>query len=390
MSNLSEIAKLINSKEPELRKKALIQLISTENWHKHTDLISILLDDPEKSIKLKTLDELTKAHAKNFVGEMRHLCTDKDQDVRVASIKALLQFNSKKNIATFIQSLPSLPQELSQEVNKQISTFILNIESEPETSEAVILQVLDNIASVNPDVRKVAMLYLKQISNKNLAASSFITFCSKVSDLILDVLFNEAKKEANFFNPLLEVILNNVQSEQDRIMAIKIAFFLKHPSLVSMLTTELSNENWLIRRNAVQKLGELNNKDSIPELIKLLDDKEISMVVIETLGKFKEPSLLKDLLPRLMKVGKSEQIAILESVENIAGTDPRLIPSLVKFMGSEMTIYEVKKQISELVIRICKKTNSPIPQEIKQILDGEEQKLLDKLPDLKLKMDDGL
>jgi len=182
------------------------------------------------------------------------------------------------------------------------------------------------------------------------------------------------------------VIFKTEQDPALRLQAMNLAKVLKHQQLAPIFLHEMKNPNWLVRYTAMQVLGDMKAQQALPALVEALNSEDASIAAIQALDKYRDIRLAKPLFQKLPNGNESEQTEIVKVVQNIG--DARLLPHLAKFLDSAAPKGGVKKLTAEIIIAMCKATNTAVPPRVTQIYDGLREKTVNDLPDLGLKMSD--
>ena len=109
----------------------------------------------------------------------------------------------------------------------------------------------------------------------------------------------------------------------------------------------LKSSNIVILRDAIYRLGQLHIKESVPEMIRLLnkDSVEIKLVIIEALGKIGDHSAVNSIMARLSDDNLPVREKAIEALGKIR--DKKAVPALVSILEQKD-----KKSESEVFIAI--------------------------------------
>lgn len=370
--------RMINNKLVDTRRKAMQLLISQPSWPKQRTQVMALLEDPDTSVCEAMLTEVVARAPKSYVNQLRQLAIHENAKIRELALKSIIELAEIRDAELFLERLPLEDGELRKALFEAV---VAAIKSEPQTMLQVIVKA---IASPQAEVSRTAMDFFVKMPDKRNAVRTFLRFADSISSMMKDQLFQQAARHGEIF---VEPILDLAKNEPDpamRLQALNLAKALKNQKLAPLFLHELKNPDWMVRYTAIQVLAAMKSQQALPVLVELLGREENAIAVIQALDHYQDVRLAKPLLAKLQQTGESEQIAILQALLNMG--DGRLLSPIGQFLNSSAPKGKARLKTREIIIQLCKATQTQVPAAVMNIYDGLRERTLDDLPDLGLKM----
>lgn len=374
--------KMVNSTDPETRRKALEMLVAQDNWAKQRTQVSALLEDPRPDISEAMLRQVAVKAPRAYVSQLRLLARHDKPEIRALCLQALVGMNQMANAELFLHRLPHESGEVKKVLFDAVVRFI---KTEPGPMTEVIVKTL---AATDQKAARSAMDFFVKLPDRRGAFRCFLKFSDSVSSMMRDQLYQIATTVADaFVDPVLDVAKN----ERDpalRLQAVNLAKALKHQKLAPIFLHELKNPDWLVRYTAMQVLSDMKSPQALPIIVEALGNPESSMAAIQSLDKYRDIRLAKPFFQKLPQGHESEQIEIMKALHHIG--DARLLTHLFKFLDSDAPKGKARKFAAETIIAMCKETGTPVPPKVTQIHESLRDRGFDDLPDLGLKMSEDI
>jgi len=378
---LAELSKMVNNKNLEVRKKALVLILAQQNWFQHRNLVMTLLADPKPEISEATLLQVVRKAPAAYVGQLRRLATHKKPEIRALSLNCLAAMNDMANAELFLQRMPLEGGDLRKTLYTAIVTFI-----KADTS-AMTARIAATLSDTVAEVRGAGMSLLLKMPDQVATLKAILNYCSSVSAMMRDGVFAELAKQPDAF---VDGVLAIFKAEKDpalRLQAMNLAKLLQHQRLAPIFLHEMKNADWLVRYTAMQVLGDMKSPQAVPVLVEQLNNPEASVAAIQALAKYKDMRLAKPFLQKMSMGNESEQLELLKALEGLG--DNRLLPHLAKILDSPAAKGKARKASAETIIRMCEAAGTQVPARVLQINDSLAEKTVDDLPDLGLKLSGG-
>ena len=378
---LGELSKMVNNKDVNTRRKALTMFLGQKDWFKHRTMVMTLMEDPKFEVSEVILQAVTKTAPASYVGQLRKLSTHAKPEIRALCLQALIGLNNSENAALFIRRMPQEAGDLRKALYGAIVAFIKA--DTPTMTEKMVNALGETV----PEVRQGAMSLLVKMPDQAGTFKQMLAFCSSVSAMLRDQVFEEMGKQADGF---AELAINLFKTEKDpalRLQVLNLAKFLKHAKLAPIFLHEMKNPDWMVRYTAMMVLGDMKSPQALAPLVEQMNTPESAMGAIEALDKYRDMRLAKPFLARLPNAPESEQVALLKAVEHLG--DARLLGHMGQFLDSNAPKGKAKKAAAETIMRMCKASNTAVPPRIQEIHEQLAEKTIDDLPDLGLKLSGG-
>ncbi len=375
---LAELTKMVNNKNLDVRKKALVLILGQPKWHQHRNLVMTLLADPKPEISEATLLQVIKKAPKAYVGQLRRLAEHSKPEIRALSLNSLVSMADMTNAELFLQRMARESGELRKTLYSAIVNFI---KTDPPGMTATIAATLADTAA---EVRSAGMGLVLKMPDQAATLKAILNYCSSVSSMMRDGVFAEIAKQPDAF---VDSVLAIFKSERDpalRLQAMNLAKLLQHQKLAPIFLHEMKNADWLVRYTAMQVLGDMKSAQALPLLMEQLNNPEASVAAIQALAKYKDMRLAKPFLQKMSTGNEAEQLELLKALEGLG--DNRLLPHLAKILDSPAAKGKARKASAETIIRMCATAGTQVPARVLEINDSLQEKTVDDLPDLGLKL----
>ncbi|MHA1724799.1 MAG: HEAT repeat domain-containing protein [Promethearchaeota archaeon] len=295
---------LENDKEVEHRKKAIMYLgltfqnAASKKKECHKILESILISEENLELKCEAALALGKLGYEESLKPLRWILEDehasKNNELVLSAFKSIPSIRfGEKEIQLFINYLTHEYQPIQEFVKNQLLALapeelvinLLTALSREDFSEKQKLAIVNligfELASLNVTYEDVSFLKIKYLE--------LIKTLSEHKTLLLETIV-----------PNLNI--NNAEIMNNVLSILKIFGNQIHDNLIDFL----SYDDFLIRKNTIKLLGELEVKKAIEPLLKHLDDiyDEVSLATIEALGNIGDVSAV----PHLLKVLDIEDV----------------------------------------------------------------------------------
>ncbi|CAM2008608.1 HEAT repeat domain-containing protein [Acanthopleuribacter pedis] len=375
----TEIAKMINNKDPNHRKKALKLLIKQEKGMQQRELVLALMNDPQPPIAEAMLKQVIASGAKGYQGQLRHMAVVGADSIAVLCLKALLNQPSMKNVPVFIHALATQQGEIAAALSQALGRHM------QEAPEAVLEEIILAIGSSDPKVGAAALKMFVGMPDLKEATRRLLLFADSVSPLVRDDIFRLMGTVGDTFVPIVLALVQEQPEQAVRIQAMNLAKIMKNQKLGPLFLQELKNPDWMVRYSAMQVLSAMKSPQALPILVEFLNQDESSMAAIQALDRYGDMRLAKPFFQKLTtQSNESEQLALLDALLNLG--DPRFIGHLSKFLDSPAVRGKAVKRCAEVIIELGKRHGVAVPEKVIALNDQLTEKKLEDLPDLGLKL----
>ena len=377
---LTELSQMINDKNIESRKAAIVLLMKVEDWPRQKRLVRALIQDPKSEISDSMLRHIIQAAPRRYIKEVRQAASHESDDLRTLALKTIVTINDTQHGDLLIQRLAYEKGELQKSLYGAIIAFI---KADPK---AMLEHIVKATANTEANERQTAMNLLTKHPDQCRAFRRLLAFSESVSTMLRDQIFAEMAKVPDAFVDHILALFKTENDRELRMQALLLAKLFKHPKLTPIFLHEMKNPDWMVRYAAMQVLGDMKSQQALPVLVEAMGKDVTSSAAIQALGKYKDLRLAKPFFQKLPNASESDQIEILNA---LSGTpDARLLPTLAKFLDSNAPKGKAKLHCAEVLMEMCKATNTKVPPKVTQIYEQIREKTVDDLPDLGLKLSD--
>jgi len=375
-----ETFRLVNSKAPSDRKKAISEFLSSEKWHENRSLVERFLRDSDKSIRTEMSNAICKQDPEIFEIELRYIAQGQDPDLQLNALKTLSKLKSISNVNIFIQRIPEANQELEEDMKNNLVEMLQVNQSE------VLKNVFESFSDNDESVRDTALGIFAKASNKPSSVKSFLTYVQSVSPSIRSTIYAVAKKKLVLFATLCTQALKVETDSSLRIQALSVLKHFEDRAIEDLLIQEIENEDWTLRRFAMTSLGEIKSEKGKVALMELLENPDKAIDAIAALKKFEDPEMGAVYISRLGKASHKEQLILLDAIQVTAKDDARYIEPLIVFAAHEVSGEDAKLSALKIAESICTKTDTAIPEQVSTIKKQINDLKRANVPDLGLRL----
>lgn len=375
----TEIAKMINHKDVNQRKKALKLLIKQEDGLQQRELVLALINDPQPAIAEVMLKQVIAIGGKGFQSQLRHFATVGAPETAALCLKALLNQPNLKNIPVFIHGLAYQQGDMVGALSQALGQAM------QDAPDYVLEELIKAIGVSDQKVAQTALKMFAGMPNLKEATRSLLLFADSVSPMVRDDIYRLMGTIGDTFVPVVLDLMRDQPEQAVRVQAMNLAKIMKNPKLGPLFLQELKNPDWMVRYSAMQVLAAMKSPQALPILVEFLNQDESSMAAIQALDRYGDMRLAKPFFQKLTsQSNESEQLALLDALLNL--NDPRFIGHLAKFLESPVVKGKAVKRCAEVVIDLGKRHNVAVPESVVALNDQLTEKKLEDLPDLGLKL----
>lgn len=377
---LNRLAQWVNQGSVHQRRKALRLFLKLKVWPAQRALVTAFLEDPDPWISENTVKAVAQAAPRAFLRIIRKLAFHSKEDVRKACLSALMGINTPEEAHVVLLRMPHESKALQQPMAQAV---IQAIKQHPEAMTQVLLKTL-----VHGDqaVRHAAMDLFSKLPHRSQAFQHLLRYAESLTADVANDLFAETRRYADHFAKLVAEAYQNQPDTSTRMLLLRFAAALKHPSLAGLFLTEARSDDWMVRYLAIKTLGEMKVEKALPMLVEALKDDMAAGVAIQALAEFKDPRTIQPMLQALPAAGETQQVALVQTLGQFE--EPKLLSPLARFLDSPAPKGKAKRITAETVLKLCETTHTPIPERIREIHAQCREATLDDLPDLGLKLAD--
>lgn len=378
-ATFSELGKLVNSPDLELRRTAQTLLVRLDGWARQRDLVVTLLEDPDPVIACKMVESLIDDASSQYRGYLRHMAIHDSVEVREAVLRWLIKQGDAENADIFFSRLPHETGHIREALLDALGD--LAKDSPEEMTDRVVLFLGDPA----DDVRTMAMELYVRLPNQKEAFIKLMTYASSTADWIRESMFEEARKFADTFVDPLLAFIEDPRFEPYHHHAYKFAYVLGHKRLIPIFKKDWDKGDWLHRYQVLQIISQGESEEAIPFLVRALDENETCLVAVQGLLKFKNPKIVSNLVGRLPSLHPAAQIEIL--VELQAYKDPKITEFLGTFVRRPELEDDVRKQAAESLKVLCELLELPYPKDLNEFVKHSKRTGVHTLKDLDLRLE---
>lgn len=377
---LAEVAKMVNSPELEVRRKAHRVFVRLENWHHNRDLVVSLMEDPDASISFLMIKTVVERAGTTYYGYLRHLVVHDRDEIRELALRFLVDQEDPRNADIFFNRIPHERGEVRQTLVNAIVAFTR------ENPKGMTRRIITAMSDPSEEVRRMALDLFVRLPNRQEAFVDYMRFMIQVTAWLREMMMEDTRAYVEHF---AECIISASKTEDDpniRHHLVAFARFLSHPSLAPMFMHELSNPDWFVRYQAIQVLGEMRSPEALPHLLQAMDDPDTAVAAVRALDNYGDIRLAKPFLTRLATASRSLQKELVSALANMR--DPRLVPYMLLFAQRHDIELDARHWVIEKIREVCEAGGIPAPLELTQLETTSGAKGIEGLPDLGLRLED--
>ncbi|MEJ2248286.1 MAG: HEAT repeat domain-containing protein [Candidatus Lokiarchaeota archaeon] len=280
-----------SNKEYSLRKDAIKFLGAFKDLPEHlkdecyNTLENVLISDKDLELKCEAANSLGKLNYKKAIEPLKWILEQSNINYRIklSALKAISDIQFEPELGLFINYLDSEYKS----IRKFVKYKLLDIQ--PERLIPILLEFLGKPIS-NKHKSEIIKLIGNIISSFNVSYKDSSYLQLKYPGIITDLMDNKDK-----LFELFSILEENKSKLRQSVVTI---LRVLRPQIDDDLLSLLDNDDFIIKTNAINVIGQLKIKKGINWLKRNLDDMyhEVSIAAIKALGEIGDSTVISDLL----------------------------------------------------------------------------------------------
>lgn len=288
----SQLGRMLHSKKKSQRLAALDLIAAQSDWTEYLGHLKSCLKDPEVSVRVRTIRILgTDPTNPTVYILLQNLIHDEDDSIRMMAIDALSEQPQPSLVEPFLERLPKEAPRVQMKMVNALSRLAKNPEAKVEE------HVIPMLADENPIIRDAAIRLLRDIPNRKHVIRSFIRHCHGLAHWLRE------RTQETFMVLGRDVTDTFIELIHDDDPEVKVGAMLlsadgHNPNVTHALLHVLQGkDDWWIRLVAAEQLTKYaDTPEVIDTFISMLNDNEMRLAVVGSLGKIKSPKAIPSLL----------------------------------------------------------------------------------------------
>lgn len=351
-----------------LRNNEFRKIIIQNIIKRKDDASKLLLEqlkDADFELKLEILKVIGNLYTTDVIQTLSKYLDEEDEEILITALNSLAKIGSRDTYHKIIKLL-SHPSNIV----RRAAISALNSIGHPEMSKDIYkLLHSENLYELDSAIRIAGYFGYSNCIER------MIELCSHPDDGIRSIVIeNIGIFESEKVISILERALKD-DNPKIRMAAVKSLVFVPDKKVYQLLSNALKDENFWVRLNAIRAiqflrftdgyksiiklletetnvpvirsalvaLGEIGRPESVPTIIKFIDDEnsDISLTAIESLGKIRHPDAVQPLIELLHSSDSKKRLKSIEALKNLK-FDSTI--EIIKLFALTETQPELKKE----------------------------------------------
>ncbi len=305
------LSKMVHSKKIEIREAALDLIHQSPNWEDYLGFLKVTFRDPDSKIAQRT----TRILSSNIDNEtcflmLRARISDDDPKIRRIIIEAFAKRPRPEIVEPFFERIALEDHECRGLMVTALSRLA------KKSQNAIEERLLPMLADEEPEIREIAVKLLKEMPDRQRVLKIFLNHLTGVASWVRERSLESMQKISSDLTEALPPLLLD-EDQGIRVGAMIMATGSNDEGLIPpLLKIFNSQEDWWIRSMAADLLKTFPHPEITQELIKKIDDPDLSYSAISALGQQGSPRGLDALKTKLTDSNPGIRRAVLKAMSD--------------------------------------------------------------------------